>query len=63
MEEQFNERAWLIWLGKVRIIVITFLFGIELAIAVLTPSNLPKGLFVLLILLWYAISACRWSGR
>ena len=57
MAEQFNERTWLIWLGKVRIIVITFLFGIELAVAVLTPTNLPKGLFVQLILLWYAISA------
>ena len=57
MAEQFNERTWLIWLGKVRIIVITFLFGIELAVAVLTPTNLPKSLFVLLILLWYAISA------
>jgi two-component system sensor histidine kinase PilS (NtrC family) len=57
MEERFNERSWLIWLGKVRIIVITFLFGIELAVAVLNPTNLPKSLFVLLILLWYAISA------
>ncbi len=56
MEEQFNERTWLIWLGKVRIIVVTFLFGIELAIADLTATNLPKRLFVLLILLWYAIA-------
>ncbi len=57
MAEQFNERTWLVWLGKVRIIVITFLFGIELAVAVLNPTNLPKALFVLLILVWYAISA------
>ena len=57
MAEQFNERTWLVWLGKVRIIVITFLFGIELAIAVLIPTNLPKELFVLSILLWYTISA------
>ena len=56
MAGEFNERAWLVWLGKVRIIIITFLFGIELAIAVLTPTNLPKGLFVSLILLWYTVS-------
>ncbi len=56
MHEEFNERGWLIWLGKVRIIVITFLFGIELAVAVLTPTNLPKRLFVIAILLWYTIS-------
>ncbi len=57
MHEEFQERSWLIWLGKVRIIAITFLFGIELAVAVLTPTNLPKRLFVIAILLWYTISA------
>jgi two-component system sensor histidine kinase PilS (NtrC family) len=57
MREQFNERSWLVWLGKVRLIVITLLFGIELAVATLTPTNLPKGLFVLAILLWYTFSA------
>lgn len=57
MREEFNERSWLIWLSKVRIIVITLLFGIELAVAVLTPTSLPKGLFIVAILLWYTISA------
>ena len=57
MREQFDERSWLIWLGKVRMIVITLLFSIELAVATLTPTNLPKGLFVLAILLWYTFSA------
>ncbi len=56
MGEQFNERSWLIWLGKVRIIIITFVFGIELAVAVLTPTNLPKTLFIVAILLWYTLS-------
>ena len=56
MGEQFNERSWLIWLGKVRIIIITFVFGIELAVAVLTPTYLPKRLFVVAILLWYTLS-------
>ncbi len=57
METDFRDRSWLAWLGKVRIIVITFLFGIELAVAVLTETNLPKGLFVSIILFWYTISA------
>lgn len=56
MGEQFNERSWLIWLGKVRIIIITFVFGIELAVTVLTPTYLPKRLFVVAILLWYTLS-------
>jgi two-component system sensor histidine kinase PilS (NtrC family) len=56
MGEQFNERSWLIWLGKVRIIIITFVFGIELAVAVLTPTYLPKRIFVVAILLWYTLS-------
>lgn len=51
-----QQRNWLIWLAKVRIIVITFLFGIEFAISTLTPTNLPKTLFVVVILLAYTIS-------
>jgi two-component system sensor histidine kinase PilS (NtrC family) len=57
MGEQFKERNWLIWLGKVRIIVITFVFAIELAVSVLTTSDLPKALFVTAILLWYTLAA------
>jgi two-component system, NtrC family, sensor histidine kinase PilS len=56
MQSMFDERLWLAWLVKVRIIILTFLLGIELAIARLTPSPLPLRLFVNLILLWYAIS-------
>ncbi len=56
MRADFQERNWLIWLAKVRIIVITFVFGIELAVAVLTPTNLPKRAFVVIILLSYTIS-------
>ena len=56
MKTEVPERTWLIWLAKARIIVITFLFGIEWAVAVLTPTNLPKALFVVHILLWYTIS-------
>lgn len=56
MPEVLHESTWLAWLAKVRIIVITFLFGIELAVAVLTPTNLPKGVFVVVVVLWYTIS-------
>jgi two-component system sensor histidine kinase PilS (NtrC family) len=56
MQSMFDERLWLAWLVKVRIIILTFLLGIELAIARLTPSSLPLRLFIGVILLWYAIS-------
>ena len=52
----FNERTWLTWLVKVRIIIITFLLGIELAVATLTPSNVPQRLFISVILMYYTIS-------
>ena len=52
----FDQRQWLAWLVKVRVLVLTCLLGIELAIAQLTPSSFPLRLFVTVILLWYAIS-------
>lgn len=56
MQSIFDERQWLAWLVKVRIIILTFILGIELAIARLTPSALPLRLFIDTIVLWYAIS-------
>ncbi len=56
MPTEFNERSWLAWLVKVRIIIITFLVGIELAITRLTPTLVPERLFIVVILLWYTIS-------
>src|ERR1700681_2584649 len=56
MQSMFDERLWLAWLVKVRILILTFLLGIELAISRLTPTPLPLRLFVNAILLWYAIS-------
>ncbi len=56
MQSMFDERLWLAWLVKVRIIILTFLLGIELAVSRLTPNPLPLRLFVNTILLWYAIS-------
>src|SRR5258708_34962669 len=56
MSPTFDERAWLSWLIKVRIIIITFLLGIGLAIVRLTSSNLPERPFVSAILLWYTVA-------
>jgi two-component system, NtrC family, sensor histidine kinase PilS len=56
MAAEFNERAWLAWLVKVRIIIVTFLLGIGLTITSLTRTNIDVRLFVSIILLWYTIS-------
>jgi two-component system sensor histidine kinase PilS (NtrC family) len=56
MQSMFDERLWLAWLVKVRIVILTFLLGIELVIARLTPSTFPLRLLVEIILLWYATS-------
>jgi two-component system sensor histidine kinase PilS (NtrC family) len=56
MHSIFDQRQWLAWLVKIRILVLTCLLGIELAIAQLTPSSFPLRLFVTVILLWYAIA-------
>src|SRR2546423_14218423 len=50
MHSMFDERLWLAWLVKARIIILTFLLGIELAIARLTLSPLPVRLFITSIL-------------
>src|SRR5579862_3618142 len=56
MQSMFDERLWLAWLVKVRILILTFLLAVELAISRLTPGPLPLRLFVNVILLWFAIS-------
>jgi len=56
MQSMFDERQWLAWLVKVRILILTFLLGLQLAIAQLTPVSFPLRLFVTAILLWYTIS-------
>ena len=56
MQATFDERNWLAWLVKVRILILTFLLGIELTIARLTPTRLPLRLFLSTILFWFTIS-------
>jgi two-component system, NtrC family, sensor histidine kinase PilS len=47
-----NERIWLEWLVKVRVIIITVLFAIELAILKLTGTNVDQRLFLTVICAW-----------
>jgi two-component system sensor histidine kinase PilS (NtrC family) len=55
-DTRFNERAWLVWLVKARVIIISFLLGVELLIVKLTPNNVPTRLFVTVVLVWYTVS-------
>jgi two-component system sensor histidine kinase PilS (NtrC family) len=56
MQSTFDDRNWLAWLVKVRILILTFLLGIQLAIAEFTPTRFPVRLFLHTILLWYTVS-------
>ena len=56
MQSTFDERNWLAWLVKIRILILTFLLGIELTVARLTETALPLRAFVSTMLLWYAMS-------
>src|SRR5690349_21229448 len=56
MYVEFQNRAWLSWLAKLRIIIITFLLGIELAITRLTTTNVPVRYFISIVALWYTIA-------
>jgi two-component system sensor histidine kinase PilS (NtrC family) len=54
MAAGINERIWLEWLVKVRVIIITILLAIELAIVNLTSTSVDEHLFVAVMLAWYA---------
>jgi two-component system sensor histidine kinase PilS (NtrC family) len=56
MQSTFDERNWLTWLVKVRILILTFLLGLELLVAQFAPTPLPLRLFIGTILLWYTLS-------
>jgi len=56
MHSTFDERNWLGWLVKIRILILTFLLGIELTVARMTQSPLPMRSFVSTMLLWYGLS-------
>jgi two-component system sensor histidine kinase PilS (NtrC family) len=56
MPTDFDKQIWLAWLVKVRILILTVLLGVELAIAQFSPVTFPVRLFVDAILLAYTIS-------
>jgi two-component system, NtrC family, sensor histidine kinase PilS len=51
-----DERNGLTWLVKVRILILTVLLAIELAVIRLTPSPLPVMPFLTAMLLWFVLS-------
>jgi two-component system, NtrC family, sensor histidine kinase PilS len=51
-----DERNWLTWLVKVRILILTVLLAIELAVIRLTPSPLPIMPFLTAMVLWFVLS-------
>lgn len=51
-----DERNWLTWLVKVRLLILTVLLAIELAVIRLTPSPLPIMPFLTAMVLWFALS-------
>ncbi len=55
--EQAYEQSWLVWLAKVRILILTFLLGIELAVSNLTATPINRRQFVVVIAFCYAVSA------
>jgi two-component system sensor histidine kinase PilS (NtrC family) len=56
MQSTFDERNWLAWLVKVRILILTVLLGIQMAVAQLAPSTMPLRLFISTILFWFSLS-------
>lgn len=57
MQSMFDERVWLAWLVRVRILILTLLLCIELTIIRFTPSTISLKIFVVAMLVWYGASA------
>src|SRR5271167_3697761 len=51
-----DERNWLTWLVKVRVLILMVLLAIELAVIRLTPSPLPILPFLTGMVLWFVLS-------
>jgi len=51
-----DERNWLTWLVKVRVLILMVLLAIELAVIRLTPSPLPIMPFLTGMVLWFVLS-------
>jgi two-component system sensor histidine kinase PilS (NtrC family) len=55
-EIKFNDRAWLAWLVRVRVMIIIILFVVELLIIRLTPNAVSANLFITIAVGWCAVS-------
>src|ERR671925_1888020 len=56
MRADFRQRNWLTWLVKVRIIIISFVLLIGLAVRQFTPTHVSLRAFVGVVLLWYGVA-------
>jgi two-component system sensor histidine kinase PilS (NtrC family) len=56
MRPIYDERNWLTWLVKVRLLILTVLLAIELAVIRLTPSPVPILPFLTAMVLWFVLS-------
>src|SRR5512141_642453 len=54
--EAYTHKEWLLWLVRVRIVIITFLLGVELTVVTLmNQTNIPVKLFLATVVLWYGL--------
>jgi two-component system sensor histidine kinase PilS (NtrC family) len=51
-----DDRNWLTWLVKVRVLILTLLLAMELAVIRLTPSPIPVMPFLTAMVLWFVLS-------
>src|ERR1700691_524912 len=56
MHSTSDERNWLTWLVKVRMLILMVLLAIELAVIRLTPNSLPILPFLTGMMLWFVLS-------
>jgi two-component system, NtrC family, sensor histidine kinase PilS len=56
MHSHTDERNWLTWLVKVRVLILMVLLAIELAVIRLTPSPVPVMPFLTGMVLWFVLS-------
>jgi two-component system sensor histidine kinase PilS (NtrC family) len=56
MQSMFDERTWLKWLVKVRILLLTSLLGIELVLNRVAETAMPLRFFLSVILFWLGLA-------
>jgi two-component system sensor histidine kinase PilS (NtrC family) len=57
MESKSSSNEWLPWLGRVRLLSITFLVGVVVAVRQFTPISIPTRALIPLAALWYTLAA------